>query len=89
MIYNQNLFSIKNYYEEDIKGIFKNLLECFHVYQILPYFQAKICTQLDLWVNLIYYYMGLMVNFFIISESLNRISILIQKKIDEKRVKLI
>jgi len=81
----RNLLEIQFLYKNNVTNALKSLMECDHVYQILPKIQASTCTKGGQWVYMIELYLLLIVFVFMIGVSFKRFSLYIQKKIDERK----
>ncbi len=84
-LFKSNLELVLSSYE-DIKDIFKKLIECDHVYEILPFIQENTCTKGRAWIILISLYFYLIFFIIMLGISFKRFDLLIQKKVDELKV---
>ena len=68
------------------KTSLERLIDCDHVYEIIPKFQSEVCTKGYKHIDLIQSYLILAVFVYLISFAMTRLANYIQKKIDEKKV---
>lgn len=81
-------YAPKNLDEEiTTKTALNRLMECNHVYEVIPKFQREVCTNGNKWIDLIQSYLCLAIFVYLISLSMQRFAHYTQKKIDEKKVK--
>ena len=82
----KSLLEAQFLFKNNVTITMKALIECDHVYEILPKIQASTCTKGKQWVNMIELYLLLIVFVAMIGISFKRFALYIQKKIDERKV---